>query len=351
VYGSEVRRRSIAVLILSLALGARSSSAASSKPAPPRSEDLPALAASLAEALQGKTVTLPSGESIAVVASEGDALLSPKRIEQSLATIGEADAWPSAWLVVQDSGRDFDLVMHVRLEASGGVEAPDVVFAAPRREWDDAALESAVKAAGGKAPKERRRNLVIQSFSKRVETTYVYEVPKQAKGDKGLAPLLPEGSLIREARSVELGDGRRHTIAIVQLRPTFLPSDCRSCEDRFHGHADAGPVSIVLAGETALEDTLDVTEALRGSGKKALVPRYACTEDDAQVLRAGGTERFGGREPIRLLELADYDGDGQALEVALDGEFLECNRHGSVVVAIDAKESKLRLLVPRSGAR
>jgi hypothetical protein len=332
------------VLALALLLAA-----APTPPAPSR-DGIPALAASFAERLHGKTVKTPSGGEIAIVDREAPAALSIPHLEAALATIGDAEAWPSAWLVVQDQALEFDLVMRVRLAASGEIEVPDVVFAAARREWDDAALEAAIRdATGKKPPRERQRNLVVQSFTKTVETTYVYNLKKPAPGDKGLLPLLPEGSMIREATSVDLGDGSRHTLAIVLVHPRFVPSTCTSCKDRLYGHADAGQVLLVLAGETKLEATLDLTDALKGKGKEALVPRYACTREDEGV-RPREDEidaRFKGREPVRLLAIEDYDGDGLAREIALDGEYTDCQKHASVVAGI-TKDGGLRILVPRA---
>jgi hypothetical protein len=295
-------------------------------------------------------VRTPAGAEIAIVEREGPAVLSLPHLEASLATIGEAVGWPAAWLVVQDQALDFDLVMHLRLAPSGEIETPATVFAATRREWDDAVLEAAVRdATGKKPPRERDRALVVQSFTKKTETTYVYQIREPGKGDKGLLPLLPAGSLIREATSVDLGDGARHTIAIVLVRPRFVPSACSSCRDRLYGHADAGQVLLVLAGETALEATLDLTDALKGGGREALVPRYACTpEDEGRPLGEGKIEeRFRGRDQVPLLALEDYDGDGLAREIALEGEFEDCKKHTSVVAGI-TKDAKLRILVPKS---
>jgi hypothetical protein len=344
VYGGSVRS---AVLALALLLAA-----APPPPAPSR-DTIPALAASLADRLHGKTVRTPAGSEIAIVEREGPAALSIAHLEAALATVGAAEGWPAAWLVVQDQALDFDLVMHVRLSPSGEIETPDVVFAAARREWDDAALETAVRdATGKKPPRERQRNLVVQSFTKKTETAYVYDLKKPAAGDKGLLPLLPEGSLIREATSVDLGDGSRHTLALVLVHPRFVPSSCTSCGDRLYGHADTGQVLLVLAGESALQATLDLTDALKGKGKQALVPRYACVPEDegARPREDEIDKRFKGREQVRLLALEDYDGDGLAREVALDGELADCTHHASVVAGV-TKEGGLRLLVPRTPAR
>jgi hypothetical protein len=66
--------------------------------------------------------------------------------------------------------------------------------------------------------------------------------------------LLPEGSYLRESAPVDLGDGLRHTVAVILERPRFVPADCTTKEGRRVGHRDEGGVVIVLAGETALED-------------------------------------------------------------------------------------------------
>src|SRR5262245_46839393 len=102
VYGWPVRS---IVLVLALAV-----LAAAPPPAAPAPEKLPALAASLADRLHGKTVKTPAGAEIAIVEREGPAILSVPHLETALRTIGEAQGWPAAWLVVQDQGLDFDLV-------------------------------------------------------------------------------------------------------------------------------------------------------------------------------------------------------------------------------------------------
>jgi hypothetical protein len=342
VYGCRVRSIALTSALAFLL-------AAAPPPPAPALETIPSLAASLADRLHGTTVKTPAGAEIAIVERDGPAVLSLPHLEAALKTVGDAQGWPSSWLVVQDQALDFDLVMHVRLSAAGGVEVPDVVFAASRREWDDAALEAAVReATGKKPPREKTQSLVVQSFSKKTETSYVYNVKKPAPGDKGLLPLLPEGSLIREATSVDLGDGQRHTLALVLVHPRFVPSSCTSCRDRLYGHADAGQVLLVLSGETKLQATLDLTETLKGKGKEALLPRYACTqEDEGDKPHENEIEkRFQGREPLHLLALEDYDGDGVARELALEGEFTDCQKHASVVAGI-MKDGGLKLLVPR----
>jgi hypothetical protein len=324
--------------------------AESKAPLPPSPERAEALVDSLAARLEGRTVRLPGGSDETVLGPPG-ALLSAERVATCVKTLFAAEGWPSSWLVVQDLARPFDLVVHVVLGEDGNILAPDVVFAASRRDWDADVLEAAVKeATGKKPPREKTRSVVVQSFTTRVVTTYVYEGTKSGKGAGGLAALLPEGAILREARSVDLGDGLPHTLAVALLGARFVPSDCSSCAARMFGHADtAARVLLVLAGEKALEDTLDLTESLRGIGTGAELPRFACREGDKAPGESDRAyeERFGTREPVRLVDLEDLNGDGLALEIALPGEFLDCARHTSIVAGVDRRSKKLRVLFER----
>ncbi|MBZ5638702.1 MAG: hypothetical protein LAO51_08085 [Acidobacteriia bacterium] len=343
-------RRLVSTVFLLLVLSARLHGAAAKEPAPPPPDRAAALAESLASRLEGRTVRLGDGTEAAVLGPPG-AVLSSERVATCVKTLFEAEGWPSSWLVVQDVERPFDLVIHVVLAEGGSVLPPDVMFAATRREWDADALETAVReATGRKPPREKTRSVVIQRFTTRVVTTYVYEPPKGAKEAGGLSALLPEGAILRDARNVDLGDGLRHTLALVLFSARFVPSDCASCAAHLFGHADAATkVELVLAGEKGLEDTLDVTSSLKGVGHEPLVPRFACREDDAGAAAAARSyeERFSTREPVRIVDVKDLNGDGLPLEVSLPAEFLDCGRHTSVVIGVDPRERKLRILFER----
>jgi hypothetical protein len=149
-----------------------------------------------------------------------------------------------------------------------------------------------------------------------VVTDYVYDLPATGKGAKGLLALLPEGSLIREAPYVDLRDGKRHTLAVVLVRPRFVPADCATKEGRRTGHRDSGGILLALAGETALEDTLDITEAVRAATSATLLPRFACEPGDTEpgAIDALVDRRFEGREPVRLLNFS-----GRTAESAIAG--------------------------------
>ena len=342
----RVRVVGLAMLALILAPGL----AAAKEPPRPSPDRAGTLASSLAGRLEGKTVRLPDGTEEAVLGPPG-AVLSAARIATCIATLFEADGWPSSWLVIQEAGRPFDLVIHVVLGEDGSVLAPDVMFAAPRREWDADAIEAAVKSVTGKKPpREKTRSVVVQSFTTRVVTTYVYEPPKAAKERGTLSALLPEGAILRDARSVDLGDGYRHTLALALIGAKFVPSGCSSCADRLFGHADAAAkVLLVLAGEKGLEDTLDLTASLKGTGGGPLLPRFPCSEADAAPGAAGRgyEERFGAREPARLVDLEDLNGDGHRLELALPAEFIDCARHTSLVAGVDPLTRTLHVFFER----
>ena len=314
-------------------------------------ERAPEVAAALAGKLAGRTVRTPDGSEVPLCGG-APAVLDAGRLETCLRTIEEAQGWPAAWLVVQDFSRPYDVVLRIELGDGGDVLAPETVFAAARRDWDVEALEAAVRdATGKKAPRERSRNLVVQGFKTRVETTYVYEAPKTGREPGGLLSLLPAGAVLREAKSVDLGDGSPHTLAIALEGGRLRPSRCSSCAARLFGHADSGRVTLVLAGEKGIEDRLDLTPLLRGTGEGALLPRFACAPGDEEGKPEDEDkdygERFAGREPVRLLDVGDVSGDGLSLEVRFLSEFIDCDRHVSVVIGVDPVKRKLRVLFER----
>lgn len=300
------------VLTAAIALAAASPVAARPAPEAPAPDAVPALAAALASKVAGTSLTAPDGTQV-----EAGAILDAHRAEACLRTIGRADGWPASWLVVQDKTRPYDLVLRVALEPDGSLADPAPVFLAARRDWGDRELAEAVReATGKKIPRERRRSLVVQSFTTTVKTRYVYDLPKAGKDGKGLLALLPEGSLIREATAVDLGDGKRHTLAVVLMNPTFVPADCASEAGRKTGHRDRGDIVLVLSGEHALEDSLDITDIVKKATGAALLPRFPCEPGDAEP---GAIDRlvdskFEGRESTRLLSVT-----GRRAESRLDG--------------------------------
>jgi hypothetical protein len=326
------------------------SGAAATPPArfSPDQAQIAALASSLLDSLRNRSFRAPDGSEVVLVARSGDgatapqALLDEERARASLATVTEAEGWPQTWLVLADSARSYDVVMILRVDERGSLIPPETVFAAERRDWDAAALTRAAKEATGLSPRGGGRlGVVIQSFKRRVVTTYVYEPPKSVGG---LLALLPPGSILREAASVDLGDGRRHTVALVLSDARLVPADCSTCAGRLFGHADTGKIQVVLAGESAIEDRQDLTGFLKGANGQPLLPRFACTPADAasRPVDESYEQRFGGREPVRLLVLRDLDGDGNALELDLPGELLDCTKHTVIVVGIDRRTGKLR---------
>jgi hypothetical protein len=292
----------VAVLIaLFLALNAADAAVKPVVPAP--SDDaLPGLASSLAARIENTKLRAPDGNEVAI-----GSVLDAARLETCLRTIAKGGGWPASWLIVSDATRPYDLVLRIALLPDGTIADPETSFFASHRAWDDDAFDAAFLAAvGKKPPRERQRNVVIQSFTKKTVTDYVYELPATGKGAKGLLALLPEGSLIREAPSIDLGDGKRHTLAIVLIRPRFVPADCSTEEGRRKGHRDSGGVLLVLAGESALEDQLDITDLVRNGAPSALLPRFACEpgDEDPAAIDALVDRKFEGREPTRLLDLS-----------------------------------------------
>lgn len=267
-------------------------------PAPPPAGKIPELAARLAEHLEAVEVVLPDGGRAGAVEA-----LDARRAEQALRTMGDAQAWPAAWLVVQDLGKPWDLVLRVELGADGALLRPSTVFATTRREWDDAAFDGAYQAAtGSRPPRDRNRNLVVQTFTRRTETVFVYDLPATGAGAKGLMALLPEGSLLRESKAVRWSDGRLFTVAVVLVRPRFVPSACG--KDDLRDHADSGGVMLYLAGEASIEASLDLTESFREEPSgRPMVPHWACApgDEDPALRDRDPLARFGERAQVRLM--------------------------------------------------
>ena len=333
-------------LISGLLVLAALTTAARTPSPPPPPEAVPELAAQLADLLGGRTVTAPDGATVPVmvpIEAEGsEGLLDATRLEACLRTVGAAEAWPSAWVVVRVEAVTFDLILPVRLDDDGRIEEPEVVFAATRREWTVDALRDAIRSETGRKPKGRTWNVVVQGFTTRVEHRYVYETPTERHG---LLELLPEGTLLREATTVKLPGGGRYTLAVVLQEAELVPSSCDDCVSRMIGHADTGRILLVLASDTQVEDELDVTPLLAGSASRPLLPRYACDEGDRDLSR-GETpigERFAGRREVELIRLQDLDGDGLALEISLLSGVLDCEAH-SVLLGVDPSAPELLVI-------
>jgi hypothetical protein len=294
--------------------------AAGAPPPSPPPEAVPELAAQLAEHLRDRTVVAPDGTSVPVMAEGASAgptgLLDTTRIEACLRTIAAGDAWPSAWLVVQVRDVPFDLVLPAFLGDDGGIEEPEIVFAAERREWTVDGLREAIRAETGRKPRGRAWNVIVQGFRTRIERRYVYEVPGERRG---LLELLPEGTLLREATTVRLAGGERYTLALVLQQAELVPSSCEDCASWMIGHADTGRILLVLVSDTEVAAELDVTPWLAGAPDRPLLPRYACNEGDRRPSFAESPigERFAGRGELELLRLRDLDGDGLELEFSL----------------------------------
>jgi hypothetical protein len=342
--------RQVALLLVAfgvLSLGARKD------PVQPTPEQLRGLADEFVRTVAQRRVMLPDGTLGALVATPGSeaperALLSPERILQAFETIAEAGAWPSAWLVVRDLQREQDLLMTIELQ-EGRVLDPQAAFVAPRREWASTKeVEAALLSLRGDRVSRRPKNVVLVEFATKTVTTYVYDVKPPDPQHAGLMSFLPQGTLLRAARAVDLGDGRRRTLALVMQEATFHPSDCTSCEAALFGHADSGRVLLVLAGETALEQQLDLTPMLRGVEGAPLVPRFTCEPGDDDPARGALSpkERFGERESVPLLELQDLDGDGARLEIRLPARYVACGKAEWLVASVEPRTGRLEARIP-----
>jgi len=269
-----------------------------------------------------------------------DMRVSPARLVRCLETVTAAEAWPKAWLVIQDRSRDDDLLMHLQLSEDGRRLELGPAFVVERRpEWDHRAVKDAVRSVTGRPPREKVRNVVIQGFRETEETTYVYG-EGEAVRDRGLASLLPADAILRDSRRIERLDGTFLTLGLAVVGPVFLPSDC-ACPDSPFGHADAGRVIAVLAGAEGLTDRVDLTPWLRGDGPEARLPRFACEPGDgADPDPASVRNWFRKRSALPLLRLEDLNGDGRALEVEIPAERDGCAVPGAVL-AVDPSRPEL----------
>ena len=263
---------------------------------------IPSLAASLVGRLAGKTLDAPDGSKVAI-----GSLADAARLEACFRTIGRASGWPASWLLISDRSKPYDLVLRIELAADGTIADPSTAFLTARRDWDDAAFDAAFKQATGSKP-PRKRSLVFQSFTTKLKTSYVYDLPPTGPGAKGLLAMLPAGSLIREAESIDLRDGARHTISVVLDHPSFVPADCATEAGRKSGHRDDGGIVLVLAGEKSLEDKLDVTDVVKSASGAASLPRFTCEPGDTEpgAIDRLVEARFEGRTPVRLLDFTGH---------------------------------------------
>jgi hypothetical protein len=322
--------------------------AAKQGPPQPTPEQTRALADAFAQTVADRRMLLADGALGWLVAPEGQekdphALMTRDRLHEAFQTITEAAAWPSTWLVVRDPARETDLLLTIEMEQQRVLD-PQAAFEAPRKEWGSAKeIEAALLAVRGDRLQRRPKNVVLVEFSTKTVTTYVYEVKPKAAEDQGLSAMLPPGSLLRAARSVRLPDGTTRTLALVLQEATFHPSDCTTCEAAMFGHADAGRVVAMLAGDKAIVDQVDLTPMLRGVDGSALLPRFTCERGDEIPASAAlpVKERFADRESVTLLDLKDLDQDGLALEFRLPARYLACGKAEYLEVAVDPKAAKL----------
>lgn len=320
---------------------------AAAPPGPPPDDRIPEIAAQLEGLLAVKDVVAPDGSKVVVAGGSSGAsmLLDVGRIETCLRTIGAADAWPAAWLVVQIEALSFDVVLPVRLDDSGALEDPDPVFAAERREWTVDGLRDAIREVTGRKPGGRSWNLVVQGFRTRVENRFVYDLPADRRG---LLALLPEGTLLREAKAVELPGGRSYTLALVLREAEFVPSTCDDCASKILGHADTGRVILVLTDDTEVRDEVDLTDLLTSPDGRPLVPRYRCEDRDSDPAERERSieERFSSRPRVLVLVPQDLDGDGLALEIEIVSRVEDCVARTVTLAVVPTERPKL-YIVPR----
>lgn len=319
---------------------------AAQAPGPPPDDRIPELAAGLERLLATKDVVAPDGSKVVVAggSSGSPMILDVARIETCLRTIGEADAWPAAWLVVQVEALTFDVVFPVRLDDGGALVDPEPVFAAERREWTVDDLREAVRESGHK-PAGRSWNVVVQGFRTRVENRYVYDLPAERRG---LLALFPEGTLLRDAKVVELPDGRRYTLALVLQEAEFVPSTCDDCASRIFGHADTGKILLALTDDREVCDQVDLTKLLTPPDGRALLPRYRCEDGDSDPTARDRSiaERFFDRPRVPLVVPQDLDGDGHALEIEIVSRVEDCEARNVTLAVVPAERPKL-YIVPR----
>jgi hypothetical protein len=289
-------QRLVAGFGIALALAVVPADAKSSAPVP-ADDALPAMAASLADRLAEKTLRAPDGSDVAL-----GTFLDAGRLTTCLRTIAQGGGWPASWLIVSDSTKSYDLVVRVALAPDGTIADPETAFLASRRAWDDATFDTAFVAATGKKRRERQRNVVVQSFTKKIDRLRL-RTSRDRSRSQGAGPALeaadPRSSGGRLATEAPHARDRAHSTL-------FVPADCSTDEGRRTGHRDAGGILLVLAGESELEDKLDITEVVRTASGANLLPRFVCEPGDADpgAIDALVDERFEGREPVRLLDLS-----------------------------------------------
>ena len=242
--------------------------------------------------------------------------------------------FPAAWLVVQQDRVDYDLMLRVTLDETGLIRQPDIYFTTPHREWQIGDIKSMVRRITGKRPpRAGARRLTVHQFSSRIVTTFVHQGSRTNADTGGLAALLPEGTLIREAVSLRF---REHglTLALVLSDAEFVPSTCEACDAGLFGHHDRGNAALVLTDRERVLDRLELGELL--GDRRPRIPRYRCLEGDDELVKNEQSlwAKVSKRASIELLEPIDADGDGKAFEVALPGEVTACTDYRAAILAV-----------------
>ncbi|ANM31324.1 hypothetical protein ABI59_19710 [Acidobacteria bacterium Mor1] len=305
----------------------------------PAEHELPRIAAEWTERMRGIQVDLPDASRAYLVAPKEGAedlpvILDEKRVLQCVETLHEGELFPAAWLVVQQDQTDYDLMLRVTLDEMGGIRTPDIRFTTPTREWEIKDIKTFVRRVTGKRPpRAGARRLAVHRFASRIVTTFVHQGSRKDRDTGGLAALLPEGSLIREAVSVRFRE-QGLTVALVLRDAEFVPSTCDACDSGLFGHHDRGAAELVLTDQERVLDRLELGDLL--GDPRPRIPRYTCLEGDGELVKNQESlwSKVSKRASVELLEPVDADGDGKALEVVIPGEVLACSDYRAAILAV-----------------
>jgi Methylase involved in ubiquinone/menaquinone biosynthesis len=314
------------MLLTGLLLAPLVLAAASMTPAPDR---LPALAEDLERALTGAKVRTPDGAATGVLGTA----LDRERIAASLATISE----PGGVARLVGSSCRTSVSIGTSSSASGSTSRERLSRrrrSSPPRGASGTTTPSTrpIARRRGKSPRARGRGASSCTRSRSGSSRPTSTSFRRAPNGRGSSRCSRKDRYSARRRASNLGDARHHTLALVLVRPRFVPSTCADEGEIARGHEDEGEVLLVLAGEKSLEGRLDVSDRFVPEGGGApRVPRYPCREGDAAEVSSPIADRFRDRATLPLLLFDEKATKGE-------GILVEARRR-----ATDRKEERVRL--------
>jgi hypothetical protein len=156
--------------------------------------------------------------------------------------------------------------------------------------------------------------------------------------------------ILREQREVTIGGVKEIWRLEWKSSPTPVCTpesgdDWMTCPCNGFEFGEDGDLDLVRVGPGVPEDRLHLTpfySDLSTPGNKAVLRRWPVAKGDSEG-EAGPafTKKVKSRPPVSLINLADYDRDGQAAEFVLQVGSGPCGHQQAIVVGIDAQNPRL----------